>query len=324
MAEALYGPNGFYRRPEGPAGHFRTSVHASPFFASAVRELAREIGVDTIVDMGAGRGEFVRTLHWLDDELRLFAVDVAERPPDVPEAVAWSEKLGGHDGVLLFANEWLDAVPVDVVEVTDDGPRLVEVDTDSGEERVGGEPAPEDLAWLERWWPLDDAEPGDRAEVGRLRDEAWAGAIGSLRNSVAIAADYSHELPTRPSLETLAAYREGRLVPAVPDGSCDLTAHVAIDACAAAGEAAGATATLLTRQRDALRALGVRGARPPHELASSDPIAYVKGLQAAGQQAELIDSAGLGRFHWLVQAVDLPIPAVLTPAAGGSVESGDG
>ena len=25
---ALYGEEGFYRRPEGPAGHFRTSVHA--------------------------------------------------------------------------------------------------------------------------------------------------------------------------------------------------------------------------------------------------------------------------------------------------------
>lgn len=27
---ALYGADGFYLRPEGPAGHFRTSVHASP------------------------------------------------------------------------------------------------------------------------------------------------------------------------------------------------------------------------------------------------------------------------------------------------------
>ena len=29
-AEALYGPRGFYRRPEGPAGHFRTAAHAAP------------------------------------------------------------------------------------------------------------------------------------------------------------------------------------------------------------------------------------------------------------------------------------------------------
>src|SRR5690606_26764082 len=38
--DALYGPRGFYRRPgEGPAGHFRTSVHASPLFAGAVARL---------------------------------------------------------------------------------------------------------------------------------------------------------------------------------------------------------------------------------------------------------------------------------------------
>lgn len=36
---ALYGPGGFYRRTEGPAGHFRTSVHASPLFAGAVARL---------------------------------------------------------------------------------------------------------------------------------------------------------------------------------------------------------------------------------------------------------------------------------------------
>ena len=28
--DALYGPVGFYRRPEGPAGHFRTAAHAGP------------------------------------------------------------------------------------------------------------------------------------------------------------------------------------------------------------------------------------------------------------------------------------------------------
>ncbi|CAM5525142.1 hypothetical protein STANM309S_01788 [Streptomyces tanashiensis] len=53
---------GFYLRPEGPAGHFRTSVHASPLFAAAVArllgEVAEELGTDEVdlVDVGAGRG----------------------------------------------------------------------------------------------------------------------------------------------------------------------------------------------------------------------------------------------------------------------------
>ncbi|HVM13774.1 MAG TPA: SAM-dependent methyltransferase [Egibacteraceae bacterium] len=314
MAEALYGPNGFYRRSEGPAGHFRTSVHASPWFAVAVAGLARAAGLDAVVDVGAGRGELVRGLRWADPDLRLHAVELADPPADLPADVSWSDTLGSYDGALLFANEWLDAVPIDVVEQTADGPRLVEVETTTGEERLGDHPAPEDLAWLRQWWPLDAAEAGDRAEVGRPRDDAWASAITSLQRGVAVAADYAHIAGARPSLETLCGYREGRLVRPVPDGSCDLTAHVAIDACAVAGEAAGASATLLTRQRTALRALGVRGQRPPLELARTDPPAYLRGLQAAGQQAELTDGAGLGRFYWLVQAVGMPVPPVLAEA----------
>ncbi|HEU4513570.1 MAG TPA: hypothetical protein VFR87_10740, partial [Nocardioidaceae bacterium] len=59
---ALYGPGGFFRR-ESAAAHFRTSVHASPLFARAVVELARRAGLDTIVDVGAGRGELLREAH---------------------------------------------------------------------------------------------------------------------------------------------------------------------------------------------------------------------------------------------------------------------
>jgi SAM-dependent MidA family methyltransferase len=314
MTEALYGPAGFYRRPEGPAGHFRTSVHASPFFAAVVAELARAAGLDTVIDVGAGRGELLRALHAIDPDLRLFGVELADRPPDLPEAIAWEGELPLRATGLLFANEWLDAIPADVVEVTDDGPRILEVDPATGEERTGGPPAPEDQAWLDRWWPLTDAEPGDRAEIGRPRDEAWAAAIRSLDRGVAIAVDYGHERDARPPYGTLCAYRRGRMVSVVPDGSCDLSIHVAIDACADAGERAGATATALTTQRAALRALGLRGARPPLELAETDPQRYLRELQVAGAQAELVDRGGLGAFLWLVQGAGVPLPAPLTPA----------
>ncbi|MGH3381124.1 MAG: hypothetical protein ACRDP6_40960, partial [Actinoallomurus sp.] len=99
-----------------------------------------------------------------------------------------------------------------------------------------------------------------------------------------------------------------------PDGSCDITAHVAIDACAEAGVQAGATATLLTTQRAALRALGLRGARPPLELARTDPRGYLHALRAAGEDAELIDREGLGGFGWLVQTVGVDLPHVLAAA----------
>ena len=308
MTEALYGPAGFYRRPEGPAGHFRTSVHASRYFAAAVLALARAAELDTVVDVGAGRGELLRVLHWLDPDLNLHGVEIVDRPSDLPDAVSWSAQLSDSEGALVFANEWLDAIPVDVVEMTEDGPRIVEVDQATGEERLGGPPSAQDVAWLDRWWPLTDAEPGDRAEVGRLREEAWVSAIGSLRRGVAVAADYAHERNARPPFGTLSAYHEGRQVPVVPDGGCDISAHVALDACAAAGEQAGATATLLTTQREALRALGLRGTRPPIELAQTAPQEYLRRLKAAGEQAELLDPGGLGGFGWLVQCVGAPLP----------------
>jgi SAM-dependent MidA family methyltransferase len=315
MTEGLYGPAGFYRRPEGPAGHFRTSVHASPYFAAAVRTLARVAGLDHVVDMGAGRGELLGMLHSLDPELTLHGVEIVERPADLPEAVSWSAELPVQKNALLFANEWLDSIPVDVVEQTEDGPRVVEVNPATGEERLGAPPSAQDTAWLDRWWPLTDAEPGDRAEVGSPRDEAWAMAVGSLRSGLAVAVDYGHERAARPPYGTLCAYRHGLQVPVVPDGSCDISMHVALDSCAAAGERAGATTTLLTTQRAALRALGLRGARPPLDLASTAPQTYLHELRAAGQQAELRDPGGLGRFAWLVQCVGVPLPPPFLPIA---------
>ncbi len=303
---ALYGDNGFYRRPgAGPAAHFRTSVHASPLFARAVLALARTCGLDTVVDVGAGRGELLAELHRLDPTLGLLGVEVADRPAELAGAVGWTTSLPDVTGALVVANEWLDNVPVDLVEQTAHGPRVVEVDP-AGVERLGGPPEDVDGRWLERWWPL--TEVGARAEVGRTRDEAWATVVTSVRRGAAVAVDYSHDRAGRPADGSFTAYRLGRQVPPVPDGTCDLTAHVALDACAAAGQAAGATWTVLTTQRVALRALGPEVPVPSREIAESDPVGYLTGLAAAGEVAELTARDGLGGFGWLVQGVGVPPP----------------
>ena len=315
-AAALYGPGGFYARGEAPAAHFRTSVHASPLFAGAVLELLRRVdrALDhpdplDLVDVGAGRGELLAAVRaaagpGLAARLRLTAVEVG--PVDLPGATVVREVAGLPTVTgLLVANEWLDDVPLDVVEQTADGPRVVLV-APTGAESMGGPPAGADAAWLERWWPL--TEVGRRAEVGRSRDEAWAAAVGRLARGVAVAVDYGHEAGRRPPDGTLTGFRAGHQVQPVPDGSCDLTAHVALDAVAAAGVAAGATETRLDDQRAALAALGVDGRRPPHALSRTDPAAYLRGLQRAGEAAELLDRGGLGAFGWLVQGVGVPLP----------------
>ncbi|NUR64595.1 MAG: hypothetical protein HOQ47_02450, partial [Streptomyces sp.] len=146
---ALYGPDGFYRRPEGPAGHFRTSVHASPLFAEAVARLLcrvdealeRPAALD-FVDMAAGRGELVTgVLAALPADVaartRAYAVEIADRPPGLDHRIEWLPESPHAITGLLFANEWLDNVPVEVAEVDSAGvARRVLVRRD-GTERLG-------------------------------------------------------------------------------------------------------------------------------------------------------------------------------------------
>ncbi|MEU8890274.1 SAM-dependent methyltransferase [Streptomyces sp. NPDC048442] len=326
---ALYGPGGFYLRPEGPAGHFRTSVHASALFAGAVARLLvrtyEELGggpdgsdgpggpdgID-LVDIGAGRGELLTgVLAALPEgfEVRAYAVERAARPDGLDHRIEWcAEPPSGVTG-LVFANEWLDNEPVDVAEVDEDGvTRYVEVRMSDGAERLGGPVTGADAEWLARWWPLE-GRPGHRAEIGRPRDEAWARAVATLDAGLAVAVDYAHERGARPPFGTLSGFADGREVRAVPDGGCDVTAHVALDACGA--EAAGAQGhrTELLTQREALRRLGITGERPPLALASTDPTAYVRALTTAGEAAELRARGGLGDFAWLMQGVDGANPA---------------
>ncbi|HET9381941.1 MAG TPA: SAM-dependent methyltransferase [Streptomyces sp.] len=322
--EALYGPGGFYRR-EGPAGHFRTSVHASPLFAGAVARLLCRVdealggpGELGFVDMAAGRGELVTGVlaalpAGVAARTRAYGVDLAARPPGLDHRIEWlHEPPHGLTG-LLFANEWLDNVPVDVAEVDSGGAvRRVHVGPD-GTERLGEPVTGPDADWLARWWPLpatgapgagEDGEAGEglRAEIGLPRDEAWASAVGTLTRGLAVAVDYGHTAGTRPPFGTLTGFRAGREVPPVPDGSCDITAHVALDAAVAACTRPGGR---LLSQRAALHALGVTGDRPPLALASADAAAYVRALTRAGEAAELTAPGGLGDFAWLLQPVGL-------------------
>jgi SAM-dependent MidA family methyltransferase len=282
-------------------------VHASPLFAEAVGTLLERVDAALgrpdpldLVDVGAGRGELLaQVAGGFGPRLRVTAVEVV--PVDGVPTVRDVAELAPVRG-LLVANEWLDDVPLDVVVRGADGPRLVLVDPD-GTEQLGPPPEPAALAWLERWWPA-----GARAEIGSSRDEAWAAAVGRIAGGVAVAIDYGHEASARPPAGTLAGYRAGRRVPPVPDGGSNLTAHVALDAVAAAGRRAGAGDTRLDDQRTALLTLGVDPRRPPVNLARTDPDGYVRALARAGEAAELTDRSGLGAFRWLVQGVGIRVP----------------
>ena len=372
MESALYGPEGFYvRSPNGPAGHFRTSVHASPLFANAVLRLIERVDAALgrparfdVVDVGAGRGELLTLIRpHLDERFRCTAVELAPPPDGLDGGIAWRRDV--PDGIvgLLLATEWLDNVPLNVAELDENGRlRRLLVDPATGAETPGGGLDADETQWLARWWPgaIGDAakregdavrstehdcdaaksrrrrdgadtapgerqrraagtgttrsdrpaggEPasgerasGERAEIGWPRDRAWADAVSRIRRGAALAVDYGHLRDERPAFGTLTGFVGGRQVPPIPDGSRDITAHVAIDAVAAA---AGAPYRLV-RQRTALRTLGIDGSRPPLDQAHTDPMGYLRALSAAGAAAELIDPAGLGGHWWLLHGIGI-------------------
>lgn len=305
--DAAYGPGGFWSTQQ-PGDHFSTAVGAGPLVARAVAGLLPE-GCRVVVDVGAGDGRLLAHLADRRPDVALVGVDRRPRPPGLDPRVRWSEDHwdvdaerwvgGGPDAwtdtaaPLLVAHEWLDDLPVPVVERAADGWCEVEVDR-TGAERLGPAAGPDERAWLARWWA-----GGRRAEVGRARDAAWAGLVAAAvgRGGRALAVDYGHVRDQRPVDGTLVAYGGGRQRAPVPDGRVNLTAGVAVDALAAAGETTGATTLLLERQARVLDRL----APDP----GGDPL---QALVRRSERAVLTSATRWGDLWWLLQGCEPAAP----------------
>jgi SAM-dependent MidA family methyltransferase len=299
---ALYGENGFYRQAAGPAGHFSTATQGVPQIgeqlARALLTLMAREGVDTFVDMGCGRGELLEHIHRLDRDIHCIGVDIVDRP-GLSKEIDWVRSPGGArlpqeirplSGTLVFANEWLDVVPCPIAQLDQDGElRDVLVEPSTGGERLGDPICDVSRRWCQLYWPVDSLETGDRVEIGQPRDVAWRHLISLVVSGLAIAVDYGHTTGSRPDAGTLTGFKQGRQVVPVPDGSCDLTAHVAMDSL---------EHDELMDQRGALRQLGVSGQIPPHDLALASPMAYLHALTGASAEAALTARGGLGDFLW--------------------------
>jgi SAM-dependent MidA family methyltransferase len=299
---ALYGEDGFYRQVAGPAGHFSTASEGMPqigeLLARALVKLMDQKGLDTLVDIGCGRGELLEQVHRLRPQARCIGVDIVARP-QLSTPIGWLRSPGGEllpdelDGLsqtLVFANEWLDVVPCPIAELDQDGELCeVLVNASTGDERLADPVSGADRRWCQLFWPVDHLEPGDRVEIGAPRDRAWDNLVSRVGSGLAVAVDYGHTIDSRPAPGTLTGFRQGRQVLPVPDGSCDLTAHVCMDSL---------THDELIDQRTALRQLGVNGRTPPHDLARSHPAAYLRGLSTASAATALTARGGLGDFLW--------------------------
>lgn len=310
---AATGPRGFWRR-ESPSSHFATSTGRA--LAEAMVGLLRDVdarvaatgedgvphdGALDVIDVGAGDGTLLRHMAEilegteLGARCRLAGIDVRPRPTALSAAVEWwegdAEELPARGARgLVMAHEWLDEVPLDILQRDARGADRLVLVTEDGRELLGDTvPSDHPLArWSARWWPRDGV--GDRAEVGLSRDRAWARLCASVRAGTVIASDYARARPG----PTLRGYRDGRVVAPVPDGTCNITADVTVDACVAATPALRVSTC---PQREALAGLGVSAALP--DPTAMEVEAYARDLSRALSVRALRAPGGRGAFRWL-------------------------
>ncbi len=321
---AATGRHGFWRSARPPA-HFRTAGDERALTDPLTDSAALLIGIveaalpaparPRVVDLGAGEGALLAALARRRPAWGLAGVDVRDAPADLPphaewhvairDVVAgrWTDREGrsvdpaswvGPGPTVLVAHEWLDDLPCPVAQRVGGGWRLL------GPTGPLGPGDPGTVTWLDRWSP--DAEV---AEAGTTRDAAWLDAARSLSGctGLLVAIDYGHLRADRPTGGTLAGYRDGRRVAPVPDGSTNLTAHVAVDALAAAVEALpGVHRLRLARRRNLFAEIwtDIRSPAP-----APDPLA---ALVAANRRRLLTDPAVWGDQWWVVHAVGAQAP----------------
>jgi SAM-dependent MidA family methyltransferase len=250
MEVALYHSEfGYYRTHEDPfgtAGDFFTAEQLQPVFgrllAAYLRTLRAELALTspmTVVELGAGRAEMRNAFS----EFHYVPVDIGYG--------AMPERFTG----VVFSNEFLDAVPVDVVVARAGAIVEMLVSFDSGRFRwVDGAEVVRPLAEA-----LGNLEEGDVREVQteRLR---WLDRIdASLESGFVVTIDYGftrRELIRFP-LGTLMSYRRHQALDDVlaEPGNRDITAHVPFTDLQVRGEMLGwSTVTFEPLARLLLRA----------------------------------------------------------------------
>jgi SAM-dependent MidA family methyltransferase len=268
----------FYDRNRA-ADHFSTSVEIGHHVAGALAQLARSERDRYpnqpfwVIDVGSGTGQLLEQLRTLmPADVHFLGVDIRERPLQLHSAIQWRsipinegtanivDEDSDRAGVVI-AHEFLDDIPCDIIELDDDlSPRVVLVDPKTGAEELGpglSDPAatrflephhPREVRqWLDAWWPV--TRPGARREVGLTRQRVWTALTRTVQVGCAVAIDYAHNRADRATGlwdgGTVKGFSTGRPQRALPDGSVNITAHVALDALARPGATLATQAEIL-------------------------------------------------------------------------------
>jgi SAM-dependent MidA family methyltransferase len=286
MKRALYDPqDGYYTRAaqrSGKSGDFYTSVDVSPVFGATIAEQLVEMwrllgsGGFHLVEAGAGNGRLARDIldaaaarhpdFYACVRVTLVERSAAARAAQAATLAAHAARAASSDtlpaGVqgAIVANELLDALPVTIVQMTDEG--FAEVAVGERDGVLMEELRPllhRDLAGV-----LPAVDPGQRIEIGCAASQWIGGAADSVARGFLLLFDYGY----RPSAEyfrahpegTLMAYRSHRASGSTwlsDPGERDITAHVNLEAIQSAAEAHGLQTLGIVDQRDFLLSLGL-------------------------------------------------------------------
>lgn len=300
--------NARFYRSQTAETHFATSVEANDRVAKTLADIVarlrttRENEEFFVIDVGAGSGKLLEHLQArITGPVSFMGIDVRSRPSELPSDFTWRQLHINEDSLditgtgesffgLVIAHEFLDDIPCDVVEIDDNmRARIVLVDPVSGAEELGpcledpaanaflGPRQPQDLQrWMATWWPV--TRPGARREIGITRDLVWSRITNTVHSGAAVAIDYAHARADRAlgvwDGGTLKGFASGRPRRPVPDGSVNLTAHVALDAVAT------------SRSR------------------------LITQAQVIGDSSLTSWPFGLGSYTWLIESIGQPIEAL--------------
>jgi len=306
------------RDPLGDDGDFITAPEISQMFGELIGLWLADMWIRTgreepinYVELGPGRGTLARDVlravrryglepkvHFIESSTVLKDIQLAQVP-----SAQWHNDLSSvspYGPLLIVANEFLDALPVRQLVMTEAGWRERMVDWQDGR-----------FVFSAGMQPMDSAVPEARREAkpGTII-ETCPGAAATVyeiagrlaeQGGAALLIDYGHDAPrTGSTLQAVQAHRKVDAL-AMP-GEADLTAHVDFSALAPIGLSRGCRWLGTVAQGHWLRQLGIEmRAESLSEFAPEhrDAIHSAKDrLIGEGQMGALFKVMGLAGPDW--------------------------